>query len=198
MGLSGACVERAWVACLLERRVLLRSRQLAALAPAAEALCSLLAPLRWQHVYIPALPLSLEDALDAPTPFLMGLVGIEGADGPLPGGVDGVVEVDLDASEVTADLDEDLPSLPASTRLRLRREMGDALAAARAGRPGAELLVRRAFANAMHSLLPQPNGKRAPAAKAAKKENDKEGTEAFLSQLNQLFRPLPVYDGIFE
>ena len=183
MGLSGACVERAWVACLLERRVLLRSRQLAALAPAAEALCSLLAPLRWQHVYIPALPLSLEDALDAPTPFLMGLVGIEGADGPLPGGVDGVVEVDLDASEVTADLDEDLPSLPASTRLRLRREMGDALAAARAGRPGAELLVRRAFANAMHSLLPQPNGKRAPAAKAARKENDKEGTEAFLSQL---------------
>lgn len=39
----------------------------------ADALCSLLFPFYWQHIYIPLLPAKLLDYLQAPVPFLVGV-----------------------------------------------------------------------------------------------------------------------------
>lgn len=38
----------------------------------AECITSLLFPFTWPHVYVPILPISLQNFLDAPVPFLMG------------------------------------------------------------------------------------------------------------------------------
>ena len=58
---------------LMEQRVLLHSTQLGALGACSEALCSLLYPLYWPHVYIPVLPASLLTYLESPMPFLVGV-----------------------------------------------------------------------------------------------------------------------------
>ncbi len=41
---------------------------------AAECVTSLMFPLLWQHVYVPILPASLEHFLEAPVPFIMGVL----------------------------------------------------------------------------------------------------------------------------
>jgi hypothetical protein len=42
------------------------------LCPVCEALLALLFPLKWPFLYIPVLPLSLVDVIQAPQPFLIG------------------------------------------------------------------------------------------------------------------------------
>jgi hypothetical protein len=62
------------VTCLwLECKVLLYSRHLSVLATVAETLLTLLYPFKWEHVYVPVLPLQLLDFVSAPTPFIMGV-----------------------------------------------------------------------------------------------------------------------------
>ena len=56
---------------LAERRVILVSEHTTLITVAAETLMSLLYPFRYYHTYIPLLPESLLDCLDAPTPYLM-------------------------------------------------------------------------------------------------------------------------------
>jgi pentatricopeptide repeat protein len=63
-----------WTALLVERKVLLVSRQYSVLTVCAEILCSLLFPLRWSHLYVPMLPRMLCPMLDAPVPYLCGIV----------------------------------------------------------------------------------------------------------------------------
>ena len=46
----------------------------------AECLSALLFPFQWQHVYVPILPVSLMNFLDAPVPFVMGLHLDDGMD----------------------------------------------------------------------------------------------------------------------
>ncbi|KAG9415587.1 ARS-binding factor 1 [Aphanomyces cochlioides] len=53
--------------------VALCSKHLSVLTPIAEALVALLFPLYWQGAYIPILPSSLLDVIDAPVPFLVGV-----------------------------------------------------------------------------------------------------------------------------
>jgi hypothetical protein len=40
----------------------------------AECMTTLIYPFAWQHVYVPILPATLEHFLEAPVPFIMGLV----------------------------------------------------------------------------------------------------------------------------
>lgn len=40
----------------------------------AEGVSTLLFPFSWQHVYVPILPASLLNFLDAPVPYVMGLL----------------------------------------------------------------------------------------------------------------------------
>ncbi|GLI67075.1 hypothetical protein VaNZ11_011272, partial [Volvox africanus] len=75
IALSPVNVILSFLAVLLERRVVLVSRHLRLPTLAAEALLQLLWPFRYKHVYVPLVPASLLDLLEAPTPFLMGLGG---------------------------------------------------------------------------------------------------------------------------
>ena len=70
LGLSDAL--ELWHALLFERSVLLLSDHSALLTAACDALLLLREPLRWEGTYVPYLPPSLLDAVEAPTPFLMG------------------------------------------------------------------------------------------------------------------------------
>ncbi len=54
-------------------RVLFVSNQYTLLTVACETVVSLLYPFYWHHVYIPILPVTLIDFLQAPTPFIMGM-----------------------------------------------------------------------------------------------------------------------------
>ena len=54
-------------------RILMLGSTGSQLVAVGEALCRLLAPLRWQHVYVPLLPYHLTELLQAPTPYLMGV-----------------------------------------------------------------------------------------------------------------------------
>ena len=58
---------------LTEARVALCSSHYSILTPVSESLLSLLFPFVWQGAYIPIMPASMTDILDAPVPFLVGL-----------------------------------------------------------------------------------------------------------------------------
>ncbi|KAJ7199062.1 hypothetical protein O6H91_Y499200 [Diphasiastrum complanatum] len=91
----------------LERRVLLRANKYSLLTMVAEAVCHLIYPIKWQHVYIPVLFFGGVDYVEAPTPYLMGLhSGVDTSSLS----VDGVVVVDLVHNLITTS--EDIPSLP--------------------------------------------------------------------------------------
>jgi hypothetical protein len=60
-------------ALLLEQRLCVVAEDVAQLTPVCEALRGLLAPLAWQHCYIPLLPTELLGYLEAPIPYLIGL-----------------------------------------------------------------------------------------------------------------------------
>ena len=62
------------ISCLLlENKICLFSEHYSLLSSTAEALLSLLFPFTWVGVYIPIMPASMIDILDAPIPFLIGL-----------------------------------------------------------------------------------------------------------------------------
>ncbi|KAI2504746.1 Rab guanyl-nucleotide exchange factor [Fragilaria crotonensis] len=89
------------VGCLMEEtKVVLLSQRYGLLTPCAEAFLSFLFPFEWQGIYIPIMPYSLLDVLDAPVPFLVGLharylAQVKPEDRPK-----GVVFVDLDRDTV--------------------------------------------------------------------------------------------------
>lgn len=64
---------RLFGAVLLEQRVLLLSKSVQRLILVAESLAALLAPFRWQNVYVPILPYAQVMFLEAPLPYIMGL-----------------------------------------------------------------------------------------------------------------------------
>lgn len=58
---------------LLERRVILVARDADTVSAAVHAANALLHPFRWQHIFLPLLPLALKDYLAAPMPYLVGI-----------------------------------------------------------------------------------------------------------------------------
>jgi hypothetical protein len=63
-----------WLALMMERKVLLLSSQCSILTVCSEILLSLLFPFRWSHLYAPLLPRMLSPMLDAPVPYLCGIM----------------------------------------------------------------------------------------------------------------------------
>lgn len=109
---------RFFTAVLLERRILLRANKYSLLTLVSEAICHLIYPFKWQHVYIPLLFFSGVDYIDAPTPYMMGLPsGVDTSDLTM----DGVVVVDLDYNRITTS--EDIPPIPDPELGRLRTEL---------------------------------------------------------------------------
>ncbi|KAK7251597.1 hypothetical protein RIF29_34931 [Crotalaria pallida] len=109
---------RLFTAVLLERRILLRANKYSLLTLVSEAICHLIYPFRWQHVYIPLLFFSGVDYIDAPTPYMMGLHS--GVDTSALS-MDGVVVVDLEYNRITTS--EDIPPIPEPEFSFLRGEI---------------------------------------------------------------------------
>ena len=59
-------------ALLVQRPVLVHSSDPDLLTPVCEAVLGLLHPLLWEDVYVPVLPTSLVDMIEAPTSYLLG------------------------------------------------------------------------------------------------------------------------------
>ncbi|TYI11413.1 hypothetical protein ES332_A09G206200v1 [Gossypium tomentosum] len=109
---------KLFTAVLLERRILIRSNKYSLLSLASEAICHLIYPFRWQHVYIPLLFFSGVDYIDAPTPYMMGLhSGVDTSNL----GMDGVVIVDLEFNQITTT--EEIPPIPEPELSLLRGEI---------------------------------------------------------------------------
>jgi hypothetical protein len=109
-----------WGILLREGRVVLRSEHIALLTPVAEALISLFFPMKWQGVYVPVLPTTMMDVLEAPVPFLIGLL-VSTNSCPQP---EGVVVCDLDQDIIHLGT-ETLPKLPEDLVATLKKELDD-------------------------------------------------------------------------
>ena len=123
--------------CLLEEtRVALVSKHYALLTPVAEALVSLLFPFHWQGMYIPIMPYSMLDILDAPVPYLVGLHSRYLKEVPAERRPAGVVFVDLDEDVVHLGWQDDVvgfgtaglqgrttPALPEKDAMKLKNRL---------------------------------------------------------------------------
>ncbi|XP_046464167.1 DENN domain-containing protein 5B-like isoform X1 [Daphnia pulex] len=98
-----------WTCLLLETQVLIHSHDFNRLMLVAESLTTLLFPFSWPHVYVPILPDAMENFLDAPVPFLMGLRSLPSDDARIPSEAN-LCMVDIDNDRIT--IPEDLPSFP--------------------------------------------------------------------------------------
>ncbi|XP_072978295.1 DENN domain and WD repeat-containing protein SCD1 [Typha angustifolia] len=107
-----------FTAVLVERRILLRSNKYTLLTLVSEAICHLIYPFRWQHVYIPLIFFSGVDYIDAPTPYMMGLHSRVDTSGLT---MDGVVVVDLEYNRITTS--EEIPPIPEPELSFLRCEI---------------------------------------------------------------------------
>ncbi|XP_054818334.1 DENN domain and WD repeat-containing protein SCD1 isoform X2 [Prosopis cineraria] len=113
---------KLFTAVLLERRILLRANKYSLLTLVSEAICHLIYPFRWQHVYIPLLFFSGVDYIDAPTPYMMGLhSGVDTSALTM----DGVVVVDLEYNRITTT--EEIPPIPEPEFTFLRGEISKLL-----------------------------------------------------------------------
>ena len=65
---------KLFICVLLEHQVLVYSCDVDKLMLVSESVTALLFPFAWQHVYVPILPPNLENFLDAPVPYMMGLL----------------------------------------------------------------------------------------------------------------------------
>lgn len=124
-------------ACLLQEcRVALVCKHYGILGPVAEALTSLLFPLHWEGMYIPVLPYHMQDILDAPVPYLVGLHSRYLQSTPPGNRPKGVVFVDLDRDEVHLGYDDDtnsprqIPCLPERQAIKLKAKLEEFAACA--------------------------------------------------------------------
>lgn len=107
-----------FTAILTERRVVFSSKYPAAIAPFIESLVALTYPLECFSTYIPFLIKKLEDLLDSPLPFLIGVdprtISLDNLD-------PGVIRVDLDTGKLTAG--EFPPEIPKKQQQKLWKKM---------------------------------------------------------------------------
>lgn len=119
-------VLQLFTCAVLEFKIVLCSKHVALLTPVAESILSLLLPFAWQGAYIPVLPSSLLDVIDAPVPFLVGVHSdcMSAASSQSSG----VVFIDLDHNRVMPAVDESgktlpIPKLPERQGAKLRVQL---------------------------------------------------------------------------
>ncbi len=93
---------------LLEHQVLVYSSEVDKLMLVCESATALMYPFAWPHVYVPILPPNLENFLDAPVPYMMGL--LRRAHDIELSKKGSVCIVDIDNGEI--ELPEELPEFP--------------------------------------------------------------------------------------
>lgn len=107
--LSVENILTVYAAVALERRILFVSNHLKRLCESADAVCHLLVPLFWRHIFIPVLPVQLTDFISAPMPFIVGVHSSYMPDELL---LDAVVVVDLDANVIKCTETDPIEPLP--------------------------------------------------------------------------------------
>ncbi|XP_073464759.1 DENN domain-containing protein 4B isoform X2 [Aquarana catesbeiana] len=95
------------LAVLTEQKLLIHSQRPDVLTSVAEALVTIIFPLRWQCPYIPLCPLTLSDVLCAPVPFI---VGIHSSYFDLHDPPQDVLCVDLDTNTLFQSEEKKIPS----------------------------------------------------------------------------------------
>eukprot|EP00299_Pterocystis_sp_00344_P015263 c7611_g1_i2.p1 GENE.c7611_g1_i2~~c7611_g1_i2.p1 ORF type:complete len:847 (+),score=174.92 c7611_g1_i2:30-2570(+) len=104
---------------LLERKMVFISRIPALLTCTIESILALVFPFHWQGGYVPLLPVPLLDFVNAPVPFIMGVI----RDCINPAVLDSeVICIDLDNNTISGG-SESLPELPRKEWTKLRKAM---------------------------------------------------------------------------
>ena len=92
------------IAFILEYKIVVVSSKLTALTAMGEFMKSIIAPLRWSHVYVPLVPKKISDQiLQCPTPFFVGVHREYFDPSSTPADVI-ILDMDSDACRITADL----------------------------------------------------------------------------------------------
>ena len=104
-----------YTTALLEHQLLLKSSSYYLLMLCAQCIASLLYPFEWQHVFVPILPSSQLDFLDAPVPFIMG-IKVDKSDKEMEfPSVSSLCIFDIDQKLFTSS--DELPKLPHETNV---------------------------------------------------------------------------------
>lgn len=111
--------------CVLsESKIVLTSSSVCLLAHVAHCLISLIWPFTWEHVLIPVLPAHMIDFIQAPTPFIMGIIWEEKTGQNLNLDEKETVLVDLDRGVVTYDPNSrDIGRIPSKIRAELKEQL---------------------------------------------------------------------------
>lgn len=137
-------ILQLFACALLEEQIVLRSADYEQMVMVAECITALMYPFAWHHVYVPILPTTLLQYVEAPMPYIMGLHA-DLAVAPPPG----VCVVDLDRGSVA--LPDDVPEFPEAAPLEALLEALNKERAASAS-AYAKLLVAGG-ARGLHGLL---------------------------------------------
>jgi hypothetical protein len=93
-------IIKTWSLLMCEQKIVLCSASISILTPVALALVSLLFPFSWCGIFIPVLPETLIDVLDAPVPFLVGYDADYLRKTPSEHRPEGVIFINLDANTI--------------------------------------------------------------------------------------------------
>jgi len=131
---------------MLEHKILMESSNPCLLAPIGEALRDLLYPIKWRHVFVPYLPESINDYIEAPVPFIMGILRGN------PATSKECVRVDIDRGKVTLPDSIQLPSPPAPQTTLLYKELTEIMSS-NDGSKQRYLMIKNAFKNYMLQIF---------------------------------------------
>ena len=147
-------------AMIMEHKIVLLSSQYSILTVCSEILCSLLFPMRWSHLYIPILPRMLCPMLDAPVPYIVGVIRENWSTAEEHVARDAIV-VDLDQNKVVLGPDiPEIPSPPQKKWSKLRQSL--------------QTVLGNLFENAHgHDLAPAKEQGERPSRKGLKKSLSK-------------------------
>jgi len=172
--LSSATLGKLLAALLLEQKILIVSASPHRLAAAAHAATSLLLPLMWRQTYVPVLPPSHHSVLNAPFPFVFGILESH------PVTCTGVVVFNVDRGTVSGHLLEPLPHPEAAL---LHRYMRRPLRPTAGGFDGIAQACLAVLTSVLRDALSLAAAARADSAGAL----DGERLDAALELLNERF-----------
>lgn len=114
-----------WRLLLMEVKVIMGTKTRSILTPVMDALLKLLFPFYWAGVYIPVLPPSLMDVIDAPVPYFVGISNYKTFQSILhnPRRPADTCFVDLDTGDLYYDALNEKPQLPQHDGVKLIKQL---------------------------------------------------------------------------
>ncbi|CAI9722833.1 Hypothetical predicted protein [Octopus vulgaris] len=110
---------------LVERNIILCSKNLGTLSRTIHGLITLLYPFQWQHTYVPILPPNMLEIVCSPTPYIVGILSSY-----LPDlknmAIDEVVILDLDRKHFVSNIGDESSILPKKIQKALRSALDSA------------------------------------------------------------------------